>query len=62
VQGRKALLAASVDRRRATEGTLAGYLLEEVRWAAQELGLSDVPPDVEPLLTDLARGTDGSQR
>jgi glycosyltransferase involved in cell wall biosynthesis len=53
VHGRRDALAAAVGRRRAAEGTLAGYLLEEVRWAALELGLPDVPPDVEPLLNDL---------
>jgi glycosyltransferase involved in cell wall biosynthesis len=55
VRGRKDALTGDVVRRRAAEGTLAGYLLEEVRWAALELGLPDVPPDVEPLLRDLVR-------
>jgi glycosyltransferase involved in cell wall biosynthesis len=53
LRGRKDALRADVDRRRAAEGSLAGYLLEEVRWAALELGLPDVPPDVEPLLKAL---------
>jgi glycosyltransferase involved in cell wall biosynthesis len=55
VRGRRDALAADVERRRASGGTLAAYLMDEVRWAARDLGLPDVPDDVAPLLGDLVR-------
>ena len=58
VHGRKAALPADVERRRAPEGTLGGFLGDEVRWAARDIGLPDIPPEIEPLLDDLSRGDD----
>jgi glycosyltransferase involved in cell wall biosynthesis len=55
VRGRRDALVADVERRRASEGTLAGYLAEEVRWAARDLGLPDLPDEIAPLLGDLVR-------
>jgi len=42
--------------RRAGEGTLLASALEEVRWGARSLGLSDLPPGIEPLVAPLLRG------
>jgi glycosyltransferase involved in cell wall biosynthesis len=56
VHARKDDLLADVARRQAAEGGLLGYLRDEVRWAARDLGLDDVPPEIEPVLADLARG------
>jgi glycosyltransferase involved in cell wall biosynthesis len=55
VRERKEALTAEVERRRVPEGSLVGYLVDEVRWAALDLGLAAVPAEVEPLLTDLLR-------
>ena len=41
--------------RRAGEGTLLTSALEEVRWGARSLGLSDLPPGIEPLVAPLLR-------
>jgi hypothetical protein len=41
--------------RRAGEGTLLASALEEVRWGARSLGLSDLPPGIEPLVAPLLR-------
>ena len=41
--------------RRAGEGTLLAAALEEVRWGARSLGLSDLPPGIEPLVASLLR-------
>lgn len=46
------LLAAE----RPAEGSLLGYLVEEVRWGARDLGLSGVHLGLEPLLAELAGG------
>jgi glycosyltransferase involved in cell wall biosynthesis len=54
---RKAALAADLERGRALEGTLAGYLSDEVRRAAHDLGVSDTLAEVDPLLRDLVGGT-----
>lgn len=40
---------------RASEGTLLGYLMEEVRWGARDVGLPGASLDLEPLLAELAR-------
>jgi glycosyltransferase involved in cell wall biosynthesis len=56
VRGRKAALAAEIERRRIPEGTLAAYLGDEVRWVARDLGLPDTPPEVDGVLEDLLRG------
>ncbi|HEY6547289.1 MAG TPA: glycosyltransferase family 4 protein, partial [Vicinamibacteria bacterium] len=45
------LRALAMDR--AEEGTLMGYLLEEVRWGARDLGLPGVPLGLEPALRGL---------
>ena len=55
VHGRKGALAAEVERRRASADGLLGHLRDEVRWAARDLGLFDVPPEIEPVLADLLR-------
>lgn len=56
VHARAEGLRADVGRREAAEGTLHAYLRDEVRWAARDLGLPDVPPEVESVLDDLGRG------
>jgi glycosyltransferase involved in cell wall biosynthesis len=53
VHARRAELLESLVARRAPEGSLLSYLLDEVRWAALDLGLSGVPVGFEPLLDDL---------
>ncbi|MBI3932611.1 MAG: glycosyltransferase family 4 protein [Acidobacteria bacterium] len=52
---RRDVLATEVERRRVPEGSLLGYLADEVRWGALDLGLASVPPGVEPLLLGLTR-------
>lgn len=54
VVARKADLARKVGSDGAEAGTLLGYLTEEVRWGARDLGLPGVPLDLLPLLQDLA--------
>jgi glycosyltransferase involved in cell wall biosynthesis len=54
VHARKAGLLESLVARRAPEGSLLSYLLDEVRGAALDLGLSGVPVGLEPILDDLA--------
>jgi hypothetical protein len=57
-------LAAEVERsserphraflaRQAGEGTLLASALDEARWAARSLGLAELPPGIEPLVTPL---------
>jgi hypothetical protein len=53
VAGRKAEILASLAADRAPEGTLLGYLFEEVRWGARDLGLPGVPLGLDPLLRGL---------
>jgi glycosyltransferase involved in cell wall biosynthesis len=55
VAARKTALLADIEQRRALEGSLLDYLLQEVRFAAQDLGLPALPPGVEALVADLAR-------
>ena len=55
VHGRKDALAADVERRRASEDSLLSHLRDEVRWAARDLGLADIPPEIEPVLAALLR-------
>jgi hypothetical protein len=38
------------------EGTLAGSALAELRWTARELGIAELPADIEPLVAALFRG------
>jgi glycosyltransferase involved in cell wall biosynthesis len=54
VAARKAALLATLAADRAEEGSLLGYLLEEVRGGARDLGLPGVPLGLEPLLRSLA--------
>jgi glycosyltransferase involved in cell wall biosynthesis len=49
----QALAALRADR--ADEGGRLGYLMEEVRWGARDLGLADVRLGLEALLRPLAR-------
>ena len=56
VEGGKERAVASLQADRATEGGLMGYLMEEVRWGARDLGLVDVRLGLEGLLAPLARG------
>ena len=44
---------AALSAERAREGTLLAYALEEVRWAARDLGLAGAPPGVGAALQDL---------
>lgn len=55
VASRKSGLLAEIEQRRALEGSLLDYLLQEVRYAAQDLGLPGLPAGVETLVADLAR-------
>ena len=54
VHARGADLSADVRRREVAEGTLRAFLRDEVRWAARDLGLADVPTELEGLLDDFA--------
>jgi len=56
VEEGKERAVASLQADRATEGGLMGYLMEEVRWGARDLGLVDVRLGLEGLLAPLARG------
>ena len=38
------------------ESTLAGAALAELRWTARELGIAELPADIEPLVAALFRG------
>jgi glycosyltransferase involved in cell wall biosynthesis len=66
VRARKAELLAAIAQDRAIPGTLLGYLKEEVRWGARDLGLSGVHLGLDDLLMELAgatiaEGKDGPQ-
>ena len=56
IEGKDRALAALADAR-AREGTLLAHALEEVRWAARDLGLGQAPPAVGAALHDLFGGT-----
>jgi glycosyltransferase involved in cell wall biosynthesis len=51
---RKADLEAALEQDRAEPGTLLGYLKEEVRWGARDLGLAGVPLGLDERLAELA--------
>ena len=53
---RKPEILKALASDRAEEGTLLGYLMEEVRWGARDLGLPGVPLDLRPLLEGLLGG------
>ena len=50
-------IRAALAADRAEEGTLLGYLMEEVRWGARDLGLPGAPLDLSPLLEGLLGGS-----
>lgn len=56
VAARRDALRAEILADRAGEGALLGYLIEEVRWGARDLGLSRVPLGLERLLGELTPG------
>jgi len=56
VAARREPLRAEILADRAGEGGLLGYLIEEVRWGARDLGLSRGPLGLERLLGELAAG------
>jgi glycosyltransferase involved in cell wall biosynthesis len=53
VHARRDVLRAEIEARHVAEGTLHAYLCDEVRWAAKDLGLTDVPPEVDAVLREL---------
>jgi glycosyltransferase involved in cell wall biosynthesis len=53
VYRRRSELLATLAADRAEEGTLLGYLVEEVRWGARDLGLPGLPLELKPLMADL---------
>jgi len=59
VASRKEALRREILADRAAEGGLLGFLMEEVRWGARDLGLSRVPLGLEDLLGPLAPGKRG---
>jgi glycosyltransferase involved in cell wall biosynthesis len=54
VRVRKGALASAIAQDRAEPGTLLGYLKEEVRWGARDLGLAGVHLGLDELLAELA--------
>jgi glycosyltransferase involved in cell wall biosynthesis len=54
VARRKDALRAEILADRAAEGGLLGFLMEEVRWGARDLGLSRVPLGLKDLLGTIA--------
>ncbi len=52
--GRRARVAFGA--RREAEATPLGWALDELRWAAAGLGLDELPPGIEPLLSPLLPG------
>ena len=56
VLARKPEILSALAADRAEEGTLLGYLMEEVRWGARDLGLPGAPLDLAPLLKGLLGG------
>jgi glycosyltransferase involved in cell wall biosynthesis len=54
VNARRPELSAALATRRAPEGSLRAYLLDEVRWAALDLGLAGIALGHEDLLDALA--------
>jgi glycosyltransferase involved in cell wall biosynthesis len=56
VEAGKSQALAALQADRTDESGLLGYLMEEVRWGARDLGLADVRLGLEGLLEPLARG------
>jgi glycosyltransferase involved in cell wall biosynthesis len=56
VVAQKAALAATVAAESVPEEGLRGYLMDELRFAALDLGLAGVPLGLEPIVNDLAGG------
>jgi glycosyltransferase involved in cell wall biosynthesis len=50
---RKPDLTAGLAADRAEEGTLLGYIMEEVRWGARDLGLPGLPLELKQVMGDL---------
>jgi glycosyltransferase involved in cell wall biosynthesis len=55
VRRRKREILERLTEDRAEEGSLLGYLMEEVRWGARELGLPGVHLGMRPLIEELIR-------
>jgi glycosyltransferase involved in cell wall biosynthesis len=53
VANRKPTLLATLEADRVEAGTLLGYLVEEARWGARDLGLPGLPLGLDPLLRGL---------
>ncbi len=53
VKAREGEWRAHLEARRAPEGSLLGFLTDEVRFAAVDLGLPGLPPEVDGVLTGL---------
>ena len=53
VHARHGALRAEIEARHVAEGTLHAYLTDEVRWAAKDLGLTDVPQEIDAVLRAL---------
>ena len=53
VNARRPALLEALEADRAEEGTLRGYLMEEIRWGARDLGLPRAPLDLAPLVGGL---------
>ncbi len=60
VATRRDELLSYVEVRGTGEGSIAAYLRDEVRFAAIELGLPELPPEVEKVLVDLFPPRDDS--
>jgi hypothetical protein len=56
VGGRRAELAERVAAESVPEEGLRGYLMDELRYSALDLGLAGVPLGLEPLVNELAGG------
>jgi glycosyltransferase involved in cell wall biosynthesis len=62
VAGRKEAAVAEIERRHVPDGTLHAFLRDEARWAARDLGLPDLPPEVESLIAELGGPLSGRER
>jgi glycosyltransferase involved in cell wall biosynthesis len=60
VAARKEAVVAEIERRHVPDGTLHAFLRDEARWAARDLGLPDLPPEIEPLIGELGGSRSGS--
>jgi phosphoglycolate phosphatase-like HAD superfamily hydrolase len=60
VDGRRAELLGRIQADRFEDGSLGGYLADEIRHAARDLGLAGWPLGLEPLLEPLAPARRGA--